>query len=560
MAISVDLDSLAADGAALADWQTPQSPVGCEAPGADSVSVWVAEQLSTLSAALTTLVNHGQQVRTEGGTATQLAAAVMGAADEAGSAVIAGGTSTSDVVSTPITPAVVPDPVLPAIAPMPPPATTTGEAQAKALYGGPGAASLRALADYWQPQAATLDNTAADTGQTAIGIDAHWSSDAGQQAGTNTATHSNFWSVLAEYARGLASAANEAADNYDRAATPTATPTPNEFTAAHAQVTKAIAANNASHGLLSGQVHAATAHLAQLQAQAIATAHAYYTESAATIGSIPGVPAPAKPIAKGGSSGAAPTQSGNSGTATNSGQSATNSGQSAANSGQLGASNSGQSATNSGAVAAGTNATNAATNASAGSSSTGQLAQSVLPALESLPMMGMMGPMAAMSGLGSQSQQNTPGAMAAEAAGFPGAEAMGSGLGADFGDTTPAAGGGGGGGADAAGGAAQALPMATPHGPPPPAVSGPGGTFMAPAEGAATAPAGAGGGGASAYPPMMGAPGGGDHGAARNIRLFPDRRMVWRPVPNTEAVFGELERERRPRSKRATPEEESNEG
>jgi len=39
------------------------------------------------------------------------------------------------------------------------------------------------------------------------------------------------------------------------------------------------------------------------------------------------------------------------------------------------------------------------------------------------------------------------------------------------------------------------------------------------------------------------------------MRLYPDRRVVWRPVPNTEAVFGELQRERRPRGKRAAPEE-----
>jgi hypothetical protein len=35
------------------------------------------------------------------------------------------------------------------------------------------------------------------------------------------------------------------------------------------------------------------------------------------------------------------------------------------------------------------------------------------------------------------------------------------------------------------------------------------------------------------------------------MRLFPDRRVVSRPVPNSEAVFGELPRERRPRGKRA---------
>jgi hypothetical protein len=64
----------------------------------------------------------------------------------------------------------------------------------------------------------------------------------------------------------------------------------------------------------------------------------------------------------------------------------------------------------------------------------------------------------------------------------------------------------------------------------------------------------------SSYPPMMGAPGGADGGSQRDLRLFPDRRLVARQVPNSEAVFGELQRERRSRVKRAAPGEEADEG
>lgn len=44
----------------------------------------------------------------------------------------------------------------------------------------------------------------------------------------------------------------------------------------------------------------------------------------------------------------------------------------------------------------------------------------------------------------------------------------------------------------------------------------------------------------------------------RNRDLFPDKRVVLRPVANTEAVFGELDnKQRRPRTKRGQQEQVS---
>ncbi len=47
------------------------------------------------------------------------------------------------------------------------------------------------------------------------------------------------------------------------------------------------------------------------------------------------------------------------------------------------------------------------------------------------------------------------------------------------------------------------------------------------------------------YPPMMGPRGG--QNDERDKDRDPDKRVVLRPVPNSEPVFGELEKMRRPR-------------
>jgi hypothetical protein len=536
MAITVNPDSLAADGAALADRQTVESPRGCEPAGGDSVSAAVAAQLSVHSASLATLITHAQQVRAEGGAVMQHTAASLRAADEDGAAVIAGNTSTSAAVSAPMMAAAVPAPVLPEIPPMPPPATIPGEAQAIALYTGPGAASLRELADRWQSVAATLDNVATETSRTSAAISADWS-DGSQRAGANTAAHSTWWSEIAGRARTLASAADEAADHYDRAVA--ATPSPQEFADARHRLAEANAANVASRGLLSGQVSAAAAQLAHMQSQAADAASIYYTAAAVTTGSIAGTPTPAPPIATGGGSAAAHTQNGQGSAAKN-----------------TAAAGSAQPAPNAGVTAANTSE---GTPLGIGGGSSQQVAESLLPAATTLPMTAMM-PMSALSGLSGLpgTGNNTPTTMAARSAGWPDEAAPDAGLSGDLGDTSPAAGGGGGPGAV---GEATPPPVSRSSPSSATAVSGPAASVGTPAEGAATAAAGgAGVGGMTTYPPMTGASGAGDGGVQRHTRLFPDRRAVWRPVPNTEAVFGELQRERRSRGKGAAPEEGTHEG
>jgi hypothetical protein len=527
MAITANPDSLAADGAALADRQTVESPHGCEPAGADSVSVAVAAQLSAHSASLTVLINHAQQLRAEGGAVTLHTAASLRAADEAGAGVIAGQMSTSGALSAPMAPAAVSAPALPEIPPMPLPATIPGEAQAIAMHTGPGAAGLREFADHWQSQAAVLDDVATATSQTSFSIDAHWS-DGKQRAGANTAAHSTWWFDMAGRARVLASVANEVADHYDRAVA--ATPTPQEFADAHNRLAQANAANVASRGMLSGQVSAAAAQLAGMQSQATEAAGAYYTASASTTGSIAGTPAPAPPIATGSSSAPSATQSGKATAGKN-----------------TAAAGSAQPTSNAGAAAAGTNAV-AAAGTGTSTDSLDEMAMGMLPAAAMLPMI----PMSALSGLAGLSRSNAP-TTATHLAGRPGVGAPDPGPSGDLGDTLPAASGGG--GAEAVG-AAAVPPVSSPSSPRPTAVSGPAAIVGAAAEEAATAPAGAAGGGAMAtYPPMMGSSGAGAPGDQRNMRLYPDRRVVWRPAPNTEAVFGELQRERRSRVKPAAPEE-----
>ncbi len=59
------------------------------------------------------------------------------------------------------------------------------------------------------------------------------------------------------------------------------------------------------------------------------------------------------------------------------------------------------------------------------------------------------------------------------------------------------------------------------------------------------------------YPPFMGGTNPGGESERDKSR---DRRVVMRPVPNTEPVFGELERKRSSGVRRRTQEEDNGEG
>ena len=554
----VDTDGLAADGAALAARQAIDAAPACEPAGADIVSVAVAAQLSAHLTSAALLINHAQQLRAAGGAVTQHTAASLRAVDEAAAAVIAGTTmsmSMSEAASgLAATSSALPAPVLPAIPSMPPAATATGEAQATALYSGPGAASLRQLGIDWQSWATTLDDVAGETSQTAASIDAHWS-DGIQQAGAATAAHGSWLSGMAAQVRALASAADEVADHYDQAIA--ATPSPQEFTDAHTQLAQLTAANSANHGLLSSQVSAAAAALAQLQSQATEAAHAYYTAAATTMSAIDKTSTSAPSIASGGSSAAASTPSSRGAATKTGGAKSTAKTTRAASSAQSTSSTDKATGTSTGSPAtdlstAVTNAGTAITNAAANSSQMQQAATTLLPAAAMLPM----APMSALSGLSGLSRSSAP-TSAAEFAGQSGAAPdpdTASDLGDPAADTSPASSGGVSAEADKGAMPAPSPPRSSPspHSP----GSGPATIVgLAAADGAATAPAAAEGSGTSSYPPMMGAPGAGEGGGQRDLRLFPDRRLVARQVPNSEAVFGELQRERRSRIKRASPEQ-----
>jgi hypothetical protein len=530
MTISVDPDGLAAAGTALAAWQTAGPAPGTVPAGADSVSNSVAAHLSAHSASLDVLLNHGQQVRTAGGAATVHTAASFLAQDQANADAIGGNTSMSGPASGPAPPASVSDPVLPGIPLFAPPPMEPGEAHATLLHTGPGAQPMRDFASYWQSLASTLDNTSADTSQTSNAIDANWS-DGSQQAGANTAAHATWLSNIAGYARRLASAANDAADHFEQALA--GTPTPQEFVDAHGQLNQAVQANNASNGLLSGMVSAAAAHLAGLQGQSAEAATAHHIASSATMNSIGGPQQPAQQIANGGANtggysglgGRVPVGSG--GNSMSGGYC----GPVSVGSGGNGMSSSG-----------GYSGLGGLLGGLGGAGGLGNM----LPMLAMLPMMGMM-PLMALGGL---SRQSTPSNFGAASAGLPSGVSPDPGLAGGLGDTLPAADLGG--GMETGGVVPSALPMTSPHPPSASGVFGPLTGVGLSAEAAGTAAASTAGGGGAAYPPpMMGGPGAGGAGVERDMRLFPDRRVVWRPVPNSEAVFGELPRERRPRGKRA---------
>jgi hypothetical protein len=549
MVISVDPDSLAADGTALLDLLTGAPPPTAEPASAHSTSAGVAANLTAQSQALYACIQNGLQKLNEGGAAHVVTAASFRETEDGNTALLGGTVSASGAISAPTSVGSVSDPVLPGIPSIPPLAPMPGEAHSTAYNTGPGSGSLRALADYWTSEAATLENIGTQTSQTGTAVNVHWS-DGIQTAGANTTANGNWWIEMAADGRALASVCNDAADQQDQAVA--ATPTPQEFTDAKNLLAQAQAANAASGGLLTGQVSQAAALVALLQSQAQEAATTHHTASTATVNSTAGSKKTAPKIAGGTGGTGATGATGGTGAAVSTSDSASATANTSAGGVNTGATGAAQLVSNSGLTSAGTG-----TGTSAGASSFAQLAETMGP---EMAMMGAMGPMSAMSGLGGLSRPTTPTGMGLDPGGLPGAAAtaMGGDLSGGAGDTLQA----GGAGVEAAGGAgaAAALPMASTSHAAPPAVPGSAMSATMSAETAGTSAASApGGAGMSTYPPMMGGPGGGDGGAQRNMRLFPDRRMVSRPTPNTEAVFGELERERRPRGKRAAAEEGTNE-
>jgi hypothetical protein len=379
--ISVDPDGLAAAGMALINQLTGGSAPSVEPASAHDTSVGVAANLAAQSQALDTYINNGVQKRNDGGAVHVATAASFRETEDGNAALISGNASASGPISALTPVSSVSDALLPGIPPILPMMPKTGEMHATALHTGPGSGSLRALAEYWQGKAATLDNLGTETSQASVAVNVSWSDGGIQTAGAKTAAHGNWWSETAGLCRALATVCNDAADQHDQAAG--AMPTQQEFTDAKNLVKQLSAANAASHGMLTGQLAEAQALLSLLHSQAHETANTHHTTSTATVNSTAGQGTAAPSIA----GGAGPT-----GSANQSGAAGVNAGAAGVNAGATGS-----------AQVASNALTGAGTNAGADSSAQMmQMASMMAP----MAMMGAMSPMSALSGLGGMGRQN----------------------------------------------------------------------------------------------------------------------------------------------------------
>ena len=565
MDISVDPDGLAADGMRLASEQCAAVSSACVPPGLDPVSAAVAAQLSAHSAALTALIDHSGLLRADGGVVTAQTAAVFAQTDEANASMFTAAGADGPVVAT-TPPAAVPTepsaPLLPAIPGMAAVPSLPGEALSRALHSGPGPASLRDLAAAWRERASTLEEVAGQTEHVARSIDTHWE-DGVQRAGANTADHAVWLRQMSAHALGLAGAADEAADQFDLAVA--TAPTPEEFARARRDYTQAWADNVRANGLLITQVSAAAARIAEKQAQATEAGAVYSAAAATTTADVSPPPRPAPPIASPGGDGgvALPITRGadptgeepvyrdggdalDPATGGDAPDPAVGAGAPVQPVADPGLPSGPGAPTDPGAVGAVANI--AGTIMGAGLGTASQLVPGVMPSgaggLASAPLSALSG-LSGIPGLGAPSSPQggeSPPENELGAGPEPGLGELDEGLDA----TSPAGGGGSGGGSP--GGPLPSVGSPAPASAPGP-VAG-----VSPVSGAAPMAGGSSGvGGMGMYPPMLGGRGGDD--PERRKDLFPDKRVVLRPVPNTEAVFGELETPRRPRSKRAAQEE-----
>ena len=579
MRIDADPDSLAGDGARLAGEQSAPRTTVCVAPGGDPVSVSIAAQLSAHGASLEALIEHSGLLRLDGGVVTQHTAYTFRAADAHNAAMLTGAPVTAAALA-PMARSAPPAPALPGIPPITAPPVMPGEVLATLMHeGGPGPDGLRQFASHWRIRAAELDDLAARIHATAGAIDNDWDDDGLQRAGANTREHGDWLQAVATSARQLAGTADDQADHFQRAVD--ATPTPQEFEEARLAWQQAVIDNARTNGMLFGKVGALAAQYADKQGRATEAGHTFYAAARVSGGDVPRPPRPAPPITT-----PAPPADSRPGTGQPSQPSATaddegpqprdphpgGSGLDDRVPGTGTASNPDGSESGpigpaqvpaSGGIgapppvspeAAGQAANIAGTLVGAGVGAMSQLAQGMAPSGQAGGLAGA--PLSALSGL--SSLPGLPNAPSVPGGGMPSDPGMGSpgpepdvGSGAPFDATSPALGDGGGGGGVGGGGgggllAGGSLGPASAAGPQAGVVTAP------PAAPSASAPAG-GYGPMGMYPPMMGGQGG--QNTERNKDLFPDKRVVLRPVANTEPVFGALEQELRPRAKRAQEED-----
>jgi hypothetical protein len=578
--ITADTQGLLTDGQGL--MQTPTAPAasqGCAPAGADTVSVAAATSFSTWEAGLAALLGHSDAVRAAGGAAVAATGAVLDAAEADNAAAIASGNSTSGISGAALPASAALPPALPAAPAVPGvPEPATGEVWSAQIHGGPGSAPLRELASRLRSAGAHVQQLAEAARAHSSAIDEHWV-DGRQRAGANVGALADWYDDASAYAGRLADAAATSADHVDTARAQT--PTPVVFTKLQRRIGEGW-----NHYAATGDffpLQAASTDMADAQRTAMEQ-HAVYAESMnAATGAVPAPPSPAPSIAKGGSEGPSDRQDPT--TAKDRDDDDTKPGgghlddQESTEKGlidkldkdQLGLVDMRAADEPPGAggpqvpdelpaeppVPAAEPANPAGVPAEAAGTAVGQGLGQATQAAQGMPGMGQGGgmpggmPTSALSALGSPSGL---GGMPATPQ-MPSAEDMGLGNGFDpddvgVGATEPSSIGGG--GYDGAGLAGSAPSVSAPAAAPGAGMTG---AASPPAGSAASAGGGAGGRMMGMVPPMMGAPGGANN-AERDKDLQTDKRVVHREVPNSEPVFGELERQRqrRPRG-RSTPEE-----
>lgn len=581
MDIRVDADGLRAAGVGLCATEAATAPAPvCQPAAADPVSTGLAAWFSGSAAAVGVLMGHAAQQRAAGGISVSSTAGALQSTDERNAAAITAavaGQHPAAAADAVIPGGGVPDIPVPAV-PVPPvlspPAALTGEQVAALVHGGPGAQGFRSFADSLRSTVAPQVRSAADeTRQHAAGIGQHWI-DGHQQAAHNAAAHADWLdNDLHAHVLRLAESADSAAEHAQTLIANT--PRPEDFAELHNRLNAAVANWQASGGINAAPVLALSQQIAHAQADAVAGYQRYYAAAATTSTTAPPLPKPAPPIHKGGNKTAAPTTGDGQGRSSDAdsdpelgaaesggdepggdtpqdtlgtGASALAQTQTPATfPGQPPAAAAGQSPM--GQQAAGMAAGLAGTLLGAGVGSVGQLAGS-LGGLANAPLSALSG-LGSLPGMGelASASSHMPQFPSDLGQGFdPGTGSDGGGDPFDSGGTSPSGGadlGDLGGGGDAGGPpVSSSAPAASAGGHTGAAGVSPAGTSTPARPGPA-----AGGGGMGMMPPMMGG-GGRPDDDGRGKYAGEDQRVVLRQTPNTEAVFGEVERTRSPRKRR----------
>lgn len=536
MAVIVEPEGLNSAGSGLAGSVEPvSSPSMCQPPAGDPVSVWMAAVLNTSAAAVSALLSHAAAQRSAGAASLSSTARTLQGADEANAAAITSWQPSAVAAVMPAAVAAIPAPALPPLPGLPPPpAPLPGEELAALVHSGPGSATLRGAASQLRATASRVSMLADDTRSYGTLVDANWQ-DGQQQAGANVTEHARWLDDVNRHLSSLADGAEQAASHVDTLIEQT--PTPDEFEQARRQVAVAMAQFDASGGLNPVPLTTATARLAKKQGQAVAAQETYHGAATATAAGLPAAPPPAPPIVRGepahkkqdtGKKKTEPGAAGDDTTDEQDGAGQPGPAGPEAPGTQPGAGVVPPVADPSAAAVPAMVAQIAGTLVGAGTGTLGQLA-SGLQGVAAAPLSALS---SLTSGLGDTGSGWDPPASLGSDQGLGaipdgGASDAGGGDGSGSGATTPAGAGPVSGPAVSAGPVTTAMPAA--------------GLSGAAAPGAQSGAAGSGFGGMGMLPPMMRGMGGSQDEHDSDGK---DRRVVLRPEPNTEPVFGELDRRR----------------